>query len=76
MYNTPTSDNRLKENISYVGDYKTYKVYTWDYNKTAKDLNLNDGPEVGVMAQEVLETNPEAVVKDKTGYYRVNYKKL
>jgi|TARA_R100001086_G_scaffold213984_1_gene129976 hypothetical protein len=76
QYNTPTSDNRLKENIAYIGDYKDYKVYTWDYNQTAKDLNLNDGPEVGVMAQEVLEKNPDAVIKDKTGYYRVNYKKL
>lgn len=66
------SDERLKENIEYVGKSNGHKVYTWDWNDKAKELGIND-PTKGVIAQEVMEYMPEAVSKDANGYYMVNY---
>ena len=67
-----SSDERLKENIEYVGKSNGHKVYTWDWNDKAKELGIND-PTKGVIAQEVMEYMPEAVSKDANGYYMVNY---
>jgi len=62
------SDERLKENIKKVG--KTDKgdnLYLYNYKG-------NSTPQVGVMAQEIEKTNPDAVVTDpKSGYKMVNY---
>ena len=66
------SDERLKENIEYVGKSNGHKVYTWDWNDKAKELGIND-PTKGVIAQEVMSYMPEAVSKDANGYYMVNY---
>ena len=66
------SDERLKENIEYVGKSNGHKVYTWDWNDKAKELGIND-PTKGVIAQEVMEYMPEAVSKDANGYYMVTY---
>ncbi len=66
------SDERLKENIEYVGKSNGHKVYTWDWNDKAKELGIND-PTKGVIAQEVIEYMPEAVSKDANGYFMVNY---
>ncbi len=66
------SDERLKENIEYIGKSNGHKVYTWDWNDKAKELGIND-PTKGVIAQEVMEYMPEAVSKDANGYYMVNY---
>ena len=30
----------------------------------------------GVIAQEVIKSNPEAVIKDESGYYAVQYDKI
>jgi hypothetical protein len=63
------SDIRLKENIIKVG--KTdggHNVYLFNY-KSDPDKRVN----MGVMAQEVMETQPEAVVLDESGFYKVNY---
>lgn len=62
------SDYRLKRNITFL-DRREDGIahYIFQYR---------DSPEVyvGVMAQEVLEIYPEAVVKDpNSGYYMVNY---
>lgn len=69
---SPFSDARLKDNVTHIGKDEGYNVYTWEWNDKAKELGI-DQPTVGVMAQEVLETNPDAISVDENGYYRVNY---
>ena len=66
------SDERLKENIEYVGKSNGHNIYTWDWNDKAKELGIDD-PTKGVIAQEVIKYMPEAVSKDANGYYMVNY---
>ena len=66
------SDVRLKDNIKRIGSRNGHNIYTWTWNKIAKDLNV-DSPTVGVLAQEVMEKNPDAVTKHDSGYYMVNY---
>lgn len=68
----PFSDARLKDNVTRIGEEEGYNVYTWEWNDKAKELGI-DQPTVGVMAQEVLETNPDAVSVGENGYYQVDY---
>jgi len=73
MYYMGQSDERLKENIEYVGKSSDgHNIYTWDWNDKAKELGI-DNPTKGVIAQEVIKYMPEAVSKDTNGYYMVNY---
>jgi len=74
----PPSDIRLKENIVPTGNFiGEFPEYTWEWNTKAKSLNLNHYPTTGVIAQEVLEKKPEAIVFDTNiGYFRVNYNKI
>ena len=69
------SDIRLKDNIIHIGTDKGYNIYSWDWNREALELGI-DTPTYGVMAQEVLETNPDAVALMDNGYYAVNYGEL
>lgn len=64
------SDVRFKDNIEYAGmSNNGHKLYTFNY-KTDPDNTY-----LGVLAHEVIETNPEAVeVFD--GYYYVDYNKI
>ena len=63
-----SSDSRLKENIVRVGNSPSgLNIYEWNY-KSAPDTRYR-----GVMAQEVLETNPNAVYLFEDGYLGVNY---
>ena len=67
------SDIRLKENIELV-DYsnKGLPIYRFDYiNK-----DYGEGRFEGVMAQDLIDINPEAIIFDKSGYYMVDYSKL
>jgi len=67
------SDQRLKQNIEYVGkSINGHNIYTWEWNNIAKKLGVNS-PTIGVLAQEVMQYMPEAVIKDVDGYYMVNY---
>jgi hypothetical protein len=60
------SDEDLKENIEYVGEENGHGLYEFNY--------IDDPVRyVGVLAQEVEQTNPEAVFIDDLGYKRVNY---
>ena len=62
------SDSRLKENIVRVGNSPSgLNIYEWNY-KSAPDTRYR-----GVMAQEVLETNPNAVYLFEDGYLGVHY---
>ena len=67
------SDMRLKENVSEVGKdaYTGLNLYHFSY--------INDPDSTmyeGVMAQEVLNFMPEAVVLTEDGFYAVNYNML
>jgi len=61
------SDYRLKSNIRYLGEYKGHSWY--EYDKFGQR-------EIGVMAQEVMKTNPGAVGRHPSGYLMVNYSEL
>lgn len=68
------SDIRLKENIQHVDTLSNgINVYTWEWNDNALNTNIPKGTTRGVMAQEVLEQFPEAVLTHDSGYYMVNY---
>lgn len=61
------SDRRLKSNIRKIGSYKGHNLY--EYDKFGRR-------EVGVMAQEVMATRPDAVMLHESGYYMVRYEVL
>jgi hypothetical protein len=65
------SDIRLKENVKFLENKNGINWYSFNYvwNKNKK--------EIGVMAQELLNTKyKKAVSKDNRGYYMVNYSLL
>lgn len=59
------SDRRLKSNIDRIGTHPL-GIGWYEYD-------LDGRREHGVMAQELLDVKPEAVVLYPDGYYRVNY---
>lgn len=67
------SDVRLKENVEFVGkNQQGFNIYKWDWNNKANQLG-QFGSDVGVLAQELLETHPEKVSLHDSGYYQVDY---
>ena len=71
------SDFRLKENISKVKEIEPgIGWYTWDWNDKAKEIGADGVPTEGVIAQEVEEVDPSAVMIGEDGYYRVDYSKI
>lgn len=61
------SDMRLKTNIKRIGTTEGgHNWYSWDWAD-------GSGSSRGVMAQEIMLTNPEAVMVANDGYFRVNY---
>ena len=63
------SDERLKENLKLLDTIDGVNIYEFNYiGKTKK--------EVGVIAQEIKDEFPEAVVKGMDGYYKVVYSRL
>ena len=70
------SDVELKENIKKVGELQPgVGWYTWDWNETGKAIGVESEPAEGVLAQEVLEVKPDAVMV-KNGYYAVDYGRI
>jgi hypothetical protein len=64
------SDIRLKHDIVFLGYLNDgLGFYRFSYNGSGKSY-------VGVMAQEVAQVAPEAVMRGRDGYLRVNYDKL
>ena len=59
------SDSRLKENINPVGKENGHQMYEFNYLWSPTRY-------VGVMAQDVIKTHPEAVIETPMGYV-VNY---
>jgi hypothetical protein len=68
---TSDSDRRLKTSVVELGmTADGIKLYSWKYKF---DLVTTW---VGVMAQDLETTHPEALVTGADGFYRVNYSKL
>lgn len=64
------SDFRLKRNVKHLGTtVDGVKIYSFQYNWSNQFY-------VGVMAQDLTETHPEAISIDKNGYYYVDYSQL
>lgn len=62
------SDKRLKTDVKKVGEVKGQKVYEYRYKA--------GGPmQLGVMAQDVEKTKPEAVIDTPSGFKAVDYGK-
>jgi hypothetical protein len=70
------SDVELKTNIKKVGELEpNIGWYTWDWNDKGKAIGAESEPAEGVLAQEVLEVKPDAVMV-KDGYYAVDYGRI
>jgi len=64
------SDASLKENIKKIGiSEKGFDIYEFEY----KNKDLGEGVYQGVMAQDLLESKPEAVISDSSGILSVDY---
>ena len=72
------SDIRMKENIKTIGWLPNgLPVYSYEYKPEFKDDEYcGHGKYVGVMAHEVEEIIPDAVVTRPDGYKMVNYAKV
>lgn len=63
---TKFSDRRLKTNIKQVGKLKNSGLSVYNYDIFGQNQN-------GVMADEVRDVYPEAVIRHESGYDMVNY---
>lgn len=67
------SDIRMKENINAIGYLPNgLPVYEYEYKLEFKDI-AGHGVHIGVMAHEVEERFPEAVITQPNGFKSVNY---
>ena len=66
------SDIRLKDKVTPIGN----GWYSWEWNKEANRIGADQFPTVGVIAQDLLEDNPDAVLKGDHGYLMVDYSKV
>ena len=69
------SDVSLKNNIQKVSNVNGINLYTWDWNEEGQRIAGNQQT-FGVLAQEVEQFRPSAVVRDDHGYLTVDYSKL
>lgn len=71
---TVTSDERLKENIQIIEPAKAARIlgsvgeYTYDKGEVKN--------EIGLIAQEFLDTEASSVVKEQDGYYTLSYREI
>jgi len=74
--NMMVSDRNLKENVVRIGDHPLgIGLYLYNYKPEFRD-DWGYGRQLGVMAQEVENVLPEAVVMHPDGYKMVNYTML
>ena len=75
-----TSDIRLKDNIEVIkgslDKIDGIRGVEFDWNKDSPGWAQERGHDVGVIAQEVEKVLPEIVVKRKSGYLGVDYKRI
>ncbi len=75
LYNT--SDERLKEYISEIGDQSVDKLFTLNPIIFSYKNDVKHKPHYGIYAQEVEKTFPELVENNNiSGYKTVNYQEL
>ncbi len=67
------SDERLKTNIVKMGEYKGYNAYKWQWSDEMPVESMRGTEGYGVLAQEVMDKQPEMVHQDASGYLKVNY---
>lgn len=69
------SDERLKDDIEVLKVLPNgVEIVSWTWNKTAKSLGVKNTFNIGVVAQQIKDILPHAVIFDEQlGYYRVNY---
>ena len=68
-----SSDRNLKENIEQVGISPSgILIYEFDY----KDKSNGKYRYSGVMAQDLIETHPSAVIQEKDGTLKVDYSQI
>jgi hypothetical protein len=73
---TMMSDRRVKDDIVRIGQHRLgLGLYLFRY-KTPHSERYGSHRRVGVMADEVAEKYPDAVVRDEDGYLRVDYGRL
>lgn len=70
-FGAAASDKRLKKNITLLGHIANIPIYSWDWIKSSIKY-----PTIGVIAQEVMQTHPDAVTTDSDGYLMVDYTKI
>jgi hypothetical protein len=67
----PFSDDRLKKDKHKIADLDGDGTHLWAFHYKGED---SDSPmHIGLMASEVEEAAPGAIVQDPSGYRRVNY---
>lgn len=69
------SDVRLKTDIKKVGHAEGLDIMSWKWNKEAAKLGLK-GRGVGVLAQDLEKTFPQALGRARNGFRTVNYPAL
>lgn len=70
------SDRRLKDNLVQIGTLNSgLALYRWAWNDRALQLGCGDYPTVGVLAQDVVAMDPEAVGTWQ-GYLSVDYERI
>lgn len=68
------SDVRLKNNIVLLDTINGVNIYEWEWNDLAKEFMSEYLYEpIGVIAQEIIFTKPEAVKTLDIGYLVVDY---
>lgn len=69
---TAASDRRLKDNIRFCTVDPATELNLYEFNY----INDPDRTFIGVMADEVMERFPQAVIEQEDGYYAVDYAEL
>ena len=71
------SDVRLKTNMRKTGRFiKGFTEYTWEWNDEARRIGASSSPTTGLIAQEVRNFYPDAVITDRYGYYLIDYNRM
>lgn len=73
-----TSDERLKANLTPILDSlnKIGEIQGYEYDWIENEYHDNKGHDIGVIAQEIENIAPEAVITRDNGYKAVKYEKL
>ena len=75
-----TSDERLKENIKVIENatdkLSRIRGVKFDWKKEFEYIHGFTGPDMGIIAQDIMDEFPEALTQRENGYLAVRYEKL